>query len=217
MKLVPFFLGLFLLPFTALAEPNCSNAYDRTSFYDFKDSCFKHDVCYSEAKLTGMTKKSCDDRFYSHMKASCRGRSFLCDGAARTYYLAVKALDKSVFDSAAKKGAKILAELKRLSGREQDEVLAVFKARASGQSLWTAKNDKCGSMSNDAKHKACKADRDLVRVPDMPMDFGMGNCNILGIRWKSGHRTGNAQIQAAKYGVSLADIKSSRRDPCEGL
>lgn len=217
MKLVPAFLGLLLFPFAAQAEPNCSNAYDKTNFYDFKESCFKHDVCYSEAKLTGMSKKSCDDRFYQHMKASCRGRSFVCDGAARTYYLAVKSLDKSVFDNAAKKGMRILEDLKKLSGREKDEVMAVFKARASGQNRWTAKNNECGTKSNDARYKACKDERDLVLVPDMPMDYGMGNCNILGVRWKHGHRTENTKMQAQKYGVSVADIKDSRRDPCEGL
>ncbi|RBM16350.1 phospholipase [Prauserella sp. PE36] len=71
----------------------CSWSPDRPLGYDFTPACHRHDFGYRnykrQSRFTEANRKAIDDNFYSDMKTICAGR-WQCDGAAWTYYQAVR-------------------------------------------------------------------------------------------------------------------------------
>lgn len=205
-------LGFF--PLGASADPNCSDVADKTSFYDFRTACFKHDVCYSEAGLLGLKRSDCDQRFYQEMRASCVGRSVVCSITARVFYVAVHQGAADSFKNASRKSAAI----KKLIQENRDsQMRQLLRARRSGQDAWVTRTSACFRESSDKKKKACLEERNEVQVPDYPYEYHLAGCNILGIGWEKGHRARNIQIMARRTGLSENQIEASRGgDPCEG-
>lgn len=203
---------VLLAPTTSSAEPNCSGVPDKGYGFNFQLACFKHDVCYSEAVLVGMDKQSCDNRFYTHMKSSCRGDLF-CLSAAYSYYLGVKSFEPAIFDRAALKGIRIRDQI---AANNDSAALKLFENRANGQARWTSKDKECSILRGSARD-LCLAERNKIFVPNVPGTYNIGNCNTLGIRWKNGERYSNAKYQANALGVPLDEVlnSSSGKDPCE--
>lgn len=203
---------ILLISQTSNAEPNCSGAYDQTSYYNFKTACFKHDVCYSEGPVLGLSKQACDDRFYSHMKASCKGEWF-CLGAANVYYKAVRQFPQSTYDNATAKGIGIL---NKINSSNDEAARLLFTKRARGQIRWTAKELECSKLDGNLRD-ICIAERNAILIPDIPGKYHLGDCNTLGIRWSLGHRTGNANYQAKTLGLPIEVVmdRESPGDPCK--
>lgn len=201
-----------IAPGISFAEPNCSGVPDKGYGFNFQLACFKHDVCYSEAVLVGMDKQSCDSRFYTHMKSSCRGDLF-CLSAAYSYYLGVKSFEPSIFDRAALKGVRIRDQIQ---ANNDSATLKLFENRAKGQANWTAKDKECSILKGSARDN-CITERNKIFVPNVPGTYNIGNCNTLGVRWKNGERYSNAKFQSNSLGVPLNEIlnSSSGKDPCE--
>jgi len=202
------------------AEPNCTGAYDTTWAYDFKTACFKHDVCYSEGKLLGFTKAECDSIFKEHMDISCMGRSFICDFMADKYYSAVRNMPQKVYDDASSKSDRSIEFLKTSTNTEAVEFYtALLNQRKAGQRAWTKKYRECKTYPDESPQRiACGEVRSAIEVPNIPHEFNMGECNILGINWKNGHRTKNAfRIARQTPNVQYSDIVADRDgDACKG-
>ncbi|MBK1788603.1 phospholipase [Prauserella cavernicola] len=71
----------------------CSWSPDKPLGYDFTAACHRHDFGYrnykSQSRFTEANRKAIDDNFHADMKTICAGR-WQCDGAAWTYYQAVR-------------------------------------------------------------------------------------------------------------------------------
>ena len=62
----------------------------------FLKACVAHDLCYhNEPQTTGLSRKACDQNFYSYMLSICKTRKKVnlsaCESAAWSYYNAVRA------------------------------------------------------------------------------------------------------------------------------
>ncbi|KAH3812101.1 uncharacterized protein LOC127835058 [Dreissena polymorpha] len=69
----------------------------------FTDDCNKHDICYACGNGRGVSRLSCDERFYNNMINTCNTKVNLflqrgCKAMARTYYRGVRALGKKSYN-----------------------------------------------------------------------------------------------------------------------
>lgn len=83
-------------PYPALLDWSsdvCSWSPDEPLGYDFTPACHRHDFGYrnykDQGRFTEPNRKAIDDNFYSDMKVLCGG-NWDCNGAAWTYYQAVR-------------------------------------------------------------------------------------------------------------------------------
>lgn len=212
---------LFAFLFTtsqAMAALNCSGVADTSNLLDFnfKQACFKHDVCYSEGELGGLTKKECDNRFYKDMMASCRGRRYTCKITAATYYGAVSS---SFFNQAFENASKKAKKMKQLATDNADtDFFKLIKRRFAAQTKWRRAAKECSKLSSNTKFENCMKSANQIKVEDIPFSYRMGGCNILGINWKNGHRARNAKKMDRLTGVDAKTILAGKGgDPCEGL
>lgn len=206
-----FITTLLLIPQLASAGENCSDAYDRTHFFDFREACFKHDVCYSEAGLLGFKRDDCDTRFLREMRASCAGRSFICNSSAQVYYLAVRQSAAASFQAARKKSDAIRALILENQDRPMEKLI---RARRSGQDAYMKLTKAC--LQKGVEIKRCLKQREKIEVPDYPFAYNLGRCNLLGINWVNGHREKNAAKMARLTGLSENQIlNGGKGDICE--
>ncbi|MBX3016546.1 MAG: hypothetical protein KF767_01555 [Bdellovibrionaceae bacterium] len=204
-------IALLFSPLAAMAGENCSDAYDKSGFFDFRQACFKHDVCYSEAGLLGFKRDECDTRFLREMRASCAGRSFVCNSTAHVYYLAVRQGAGDSFDAAQKKSDKIRALIKANKDKKMQQLL---KTRRSGQDAYMKITKAC--LQQGVEMKRCMKEREKIKVPDYPFEYNLGGCNLLGINWVKGHREQNAKKMANLTGLSENQIlNGGNGDICE--
>lgn len=209
---------LLILSTNAFADPNCSGVADSSNWLDFnfKQACFKHDVCYSEGELGGLTKRECDIRFYHDMMSSCRGRRATCKMTAGVYYGAVSS---SFFEDAFQAASKKARKIKKLAlDNADDDLFKLLKKRFKGQQQWTRGFKRCVQLDKKRDYEKCMKELDLIEVPDMPFAYRMGGCNILGINWKKGHRAKNARKMERLTGADFKDIMNKKGgDPCKNL
>lgn len=213
-------IALFMLMFAgqALADPNCSGVADSSNILDFnfKQACFKHDVCYSEGVLGGLTKQDCDNRFYHDMMSSCRDRRATCKITANIYYGAVSS---SYFNDSFKAASNKALKIKKLAADNGDsDLFALLKRRFKAQKEWRKGFKECSQFGLKRKFESCMERVNKIQVEDLPFAYRMGGCNILGINWKNGHRAKNAKRMDRLTGVDFKEIMAGKKgDPCKGL
>lgn len=198
-------LLMIFFSLTVSAEPNCTGAYDTTFAYDFKTACFKHDSCYRDAVIQGLTKEDCDKRFLTAMKAECKPGSILysfCKGAAQTYYFAVSTRKQSRdrFQELMARAESYRTKMIRLN---DVKAIEAFNLRFDQQNDWYEQAKYCSSLTNSVAYKACRDELKSRQVIDSPEKYPFGACNYLGMNWARGHRELNAKIISNRLGIPI--------------